>query len=236
MNAKERVTLLSIFLSLVLQTAACGSDGTSGTAAGTPGRDVRYCELLFVFLEDEGPRAQVWGTQGLNTCPAELWEGVDVEDARAEMDALLVVVNAPRYWTLDRTSGSTMPEGEPRFFDGLEMQPLATLPVDLSSSNEVYVEHVVERYVTMHFDAGKRVYELTAPSGAVYTMQSYSQIVEPELDVSDLLELEARLQLPEGWSYSTRVLDADLAIETAGDAVVLQDDLRNSYSRRTTGL
>jgi hypothetical protein len=40
-----------------------------------------------------------------------------------------------------------------------------------------------------------------------------------------------RLALPDGWSYRTRVLEEELVVDTTTTtAVVLQDELENSYT------
>ena len=71
-----------------------------------------------------------------------------------------------------------------------------------------------------------------SPAGDVYVMQSYSQIVNPNLVMSDLPDLAKQLKLPAGWSYKSRVLDQELALIANGIAYVLQDNLSNSYQRR----
>jgi hypothetical protein len=81
-----------------------------------------------------------------------------------------------------------------------------------------------------YFDAGTEVYELTDPDGAVYVMQSYSQKLDPTLSADQLAGLGARLKLPAGWTFSTRVLDAELEVrDVDGIAVVVQDDFENTY-------
>ena len=86
------------------------------------------------------------------------------------------------------------------------------------------------------FDAGRQVSELTAPDGSVYLMQSWSQQIDPTLSARDLPGLAAKLTLPEGWSYTTRKLKDAVVIEsTSKAAIVLQDDLGNSYSLKTAG-
>jgi hypothetical protein len=62
-------------------------------------------------------------------------------------------------------------------------------------------------------------------------MQSMSQIVDPTLVPDDLAALGTRLELPPGWTYEARRLDEDLRLTTDNDAVVLQDELQNSYQR-----
>ena len=63
-------------------------------------------------------------------------------------------------------------------------------------------------------------------------MQSYSRIVDPELSIDELAELGSRLMMPEGWTFSSRNLDADYELVADGQAVVIQDDLANTYQRR----
>jgi len=69
----------------------------------------------------------------------------------------------------------------------------------------------------------------------VYVMQSGSQQVDPTLEESDLSGLGERLELPDGWTFRSLTLTEELRVETVeADAVVLQDDLRNSYSKVTS--
>jgi len=73
---------------------------------------------------------------------------------------------------------------------------------------------------------------LVSPSGEVYVMQSYSQIVNPTLSIKDLSTLDQQLKMPTGWSYKSRVLENELSLIANGTAYVLQDNLSNSYQRR----
>ena len=99
-------------------------------------------------------------------------------------------------------------------------------------SNDPYIEHAVLRNTIFTFDAGEEIYELTSPESVVYVMQSMSQIVDPALTMSDLPTLDSRLVLPSGWTYQARTLDAELVLEAAGEAIVVQDDLSNTYQRK----
>jgi hypothetical protein len=60
-------------------------------------------------------------------------------------------------------------------------------------------------------------------------MQSYAQIQDPGLTLAQLPRLGARLDLPPGWSYRTRVLRRALTLGADGRATILQDDLQNTY-------
>ncbi len=63
-------------------------------------------------------------------------------------------------------------------------------------------------------------------------MQSFSQQVDAGLTEADLATLGDRLNLPDGWRYEARTLDADLVIDFGDQpARVLQDELQNSYSQ-----
>lgn len=198
-------------------------------------RGRRYCEVLLAFLGGAAIEVQVWGTQGLNDCPQAAWETVDADTERDAAGATAAVLNGPRYWTIDGVS-ATLPDGEPRLFGELEMQQLATLMVAPGGlSSMPYTERTVFRDSEFEFRAGAEVYELVAPNGAVYVMQSYAQIVDAELTEAELPTLGERLTLPEGWLYRARTLETALTVRTAGEATVIQDDLQNSYSRTNVG-
>ena len=54
---------------------------------------------------------------------------------------------------------------------------------------QAYVVNQVQRDTIWTYDAGKRIFELTAPDGHVYVMQSYSQLVDKKLHYRDLPRL-----------------------------------------------
>jgi len=228
-------------LGLASLAAGCGDDGTpdgelpDDSAALESKRDDRYCEVLLAFVTTDAIEAQVWGTQGLNDCPEADWASVDPPAIAAEFGATVAVPNGPRHWVLDRFSGE-LPAGSPRLFGTLEVQLLATLTLDPgTTSNVPYAERTVLRDAEFEFWAGSEIYELVAPDGSVYVMQSYAQIVDPTLSESDLPGLGARLTLPADWQYRVRTLDAPLVVSTPGEATVVQDGLQNTYSRYVVG-
>jgi haloalkane dehalogenase len=90
----------------------------------------------------------------------------------------------------------------------------------------------VNRDKVFHYVAGRQVYELQDPSGIVYMMQSFSRVVEETLQLEDLQSLDKRLNLPPGWTFSTRILDANFALPTVeGVAEVVTDNLNIAYQR-----
>jgi hypothetical protein len=190
----------------------------------------RYGEVLLVGIDSQ---ATVYNTFPLNDCPEDLWSRLDAEAIAKENDALTALLNGPRYWLMSRIEKSPQGEQERRTFGGIEMIKQAT--VSLSSMNP-FPFHInkVSRNATFVFDAGRPVFELTDPDGRRWVMQSFSQMADKTLSLADLADLADRLELPDGWSYSTRTLTSALVVDTSvEDASVTQDPFRNSYSLQT---
>ena len=195
-------------------------------------RGVRYGEVLAVFLRNERLQAEVYGTQMLNDCPQELWDTLDANTIAREMGAVFVKLNGPRYWTLDGF-GSKVAVVEPvlREFNGLIMRRIATLDLGTVMQTGPYTIRNVNRGAVFFFDAGSRIYELVDSDAVAYVMQAYCVGVDPTLTEEALVGLGDRLQLPEGWSYRTRVLDEELVIDTSASlATVIQDEFENTYT------
>ena len=194
-------------------------------------RGARYGEVLLLRRRGMKLEAEVWGTQGLNACPEANWSQLDTDAIRSATGALAVVKNGPRYWLPNATTGKPASDRRTRFGD-LEMRHLATLEIQPRQGRTPYRERVVRRQTTFVFNRGEQIYELISPRGIAYVMQSWSTGVDPELAIEDLPKLGSRLQLPSGWTYQSRVLEDDLVLRAEQAAVVLQDDLRNTYQRR----
>ena len=62
-------------------------------------------------------------------------------------------------------------------------------------------------------------------------MISMALYVDTTLSLADLPTLDERLALPDGWTYRSRVLEADSVLSADGEAVVLTDELSNTYQR-----
>lgn len=63
-------------------------------------------------------------------------------------------------------------------------------------------------------------------------MQTFAEIVDKDLTMDELAGLGARLDLPRGWTYASRVLEEEMRLTASGEAHLIQDDLQNSYQRR----
>jgi len=220
-------------------------------------RGYRYCEILLGSLEQDELLAEVWGTQMVGPCLPEALESLDLEAVQAEYEAAFVVVNGPRLSTMD--SGLFLiPEGPHRVYGELETQLIATIELDLAevlansglstallhtvletvdvatvlAGVDAYEESVVKRTTVFEYWAGSEVYELISPEGVVYVMQSVSNMLDPYLTLDDLPTLDTRLSLPDGWIYRTRTLETDLVLVIFGEAIVITDDIGNTYQRR----
>ena len=195
-------------------------------------RGVRYGEVLVAYLRDSGLEAEVFGTQMLNDCPQELWETLDAAAITKELGAVMVKLNGPRYWMLDGL-GQKVAVVDPVFrdFNGITMRRIATVNLGTEPSTQPYTQRFVNRGAVFFFDAGKPVHELVDPQGLAYVMQAYCVGVDPTLTQQHLGSLADRLQLPDGWSFRTRVLEAELVVDTSATvATVVQDELENTYT------
>jgi len=195
-------------------------------------RGVRYGEVIAAFARDDRLEAEVYGTQFLNDCPQELWDGLDAPTIAEELGAVMVKLNGPRYWVLDGMGTKVAPvEPVLREFNGILMRRLAVVDLGDQMVPGPYREVHVDRGAVFFFDAGKPVYELVSPEGKAYVMQALCVGVDPAMTESSLADLGDRLAMPEGWSYRVRILDEELVVDTTDHvATVLQDEFENSYT------
>jgi hypothetical protein len=223
-----------------------GGDGSTTTASSTPKvpgsvikpdmdalRGVRYCEVLLLTKGAEGFSAEVWNTMGMSDCPKDQWDALDAKSIAAERGATAALLNGPRYWTLDSIDTDLRKGAAETTFGDIAMFRAATVDLgpDLPSQTP-YTERPVARETVFGFDAGSEIYELVSADGATYVMQARSQTVDETLEEADFRTLGARLDLPDGWSYRVRTTEAPLAVRsTEGVAVVVQDELQNTYQR-----
>ena len=226
-------TTSSVADSTTSSSASTSSTTTVATVESMHGK--RYCEVLLVAPGATGAVAEVYSTWTLNDCPAEQWATIDMAAVAAEQEVPFALANGPRFWSMDSVTKAPMSERVVATFGGIEMQRLATVslgpPADLGKP---YIPRAVDRQSVFTYAVGSTIHELTAPDGTVYVMQSWSQQIDPSLDEAALVDLTPKLSLPEGWTYSTRVLTSELRVETMDQpAMVLQDDLGNSYSQET---
>lgn len=192
--------------------------------------DARYCEVLELRGEVPNAVVTVWNTIGLNDCPPAKWEALDAGAIAAERGDAAVILNGPRHFLMDSAEGRI---GATETFGDIRMRKVATIPIKTAAElvQTPFTERRIKRHNTWTWEAGRRVYQLLAPDGTNYLMQSYSQIRDPELSIGQLRSLGDRLTLPQGWTYRSHRLKHDLTLHANGTATVIQDDLQNTYQR-----
>ena len=193
----------------------------------------RYGEVLLVTRGEAGPQANVYNSFPLDDCPAELWSALDAQAIATENGAAAALLNGPRYWLMNSIEKQQQGPEIRKTFGGIEMILQAT--VLLSSMDPApYTTNKVTRHTVFVFNAGEEVYELQDPHGHRWVMQTWSQQKDHALSQADLANLGARLAPPAGWKYVVSTLSAPLEVTTTlTSAQVLQDDLGDSYSKRS---
>jgi hypothetical protein len=190
--------------------------------------DARYCELFELRGTPPDASATIWNTIGLNDCPQAAWEAIDTTALARQRGDVAMIRNGPRHFLMDSARARV---GGTQVLGGLEMTEVGALPIRSADDlvQGTYTDRTVQRDNTWTWNRGRTVFELIAPGGDVYVMQSYAQIKDPGLTLAALPRLGARLALPPGWSYRTRVLRRSLTLGADGRATILQDDLQNTY-------
>jgi hypothetical protein len=197
-------------------------------ASGSHLHDARYCEILVLRGTPPVATVTVWNTIGLNKCPSAWWRRFDAGSLARELGATFVVLNGPRHFLMDSATAST---DRVRAFHGQRMRKVATIPIHSAAElvQTPYTDRTIKRTNTWRWNRGRTVFELVAPGGDVYVMQSYAQIKDPSLRLASLGSLGKRLKPPLGWHYRVRKLRRPLVLRARGSATVLQDELQDTY-------
>jgi hypothetical protein len=222
-------------LAAMVIAAALASPAVASAAQrqGSGLHDARYCEIIELKGAPPDATATVWNTIGLNKCPDARWRAFDAAALARELGDTVVVLNGPRHFLMDSATAAT---GRVRAFHGMRLRKVATIPIRSAAdvAQTPYTDRTISRTNTWRWRKGRTVFELVAPGGDTYVMQSYAQIKDPKLRLSKLGSLGRRLKLPTGWRYRSRKLAHALVLTAKGKATVLQDELQNTYQLATT--
>ena len=165
----------------------------------------------------------------------------------------LAAIDAPEGWTKSPTQ-VLLPEGIMRSvpsFDGvpnsidfvdeipgeefrLIAKVLDATILQMGPKGLVVVAEVM-RDTVFTYPSGGRVHELTDPDGTVFVLFVFEveskDFVEPDFEAEDALEGHP---VPEGWTYTTRILDEDLIMEVDDVATVLsiRGDKSSAWQKR----
>jgi hypothetical protein len=255
----RRRTIATTAALAALALAGCGSSSGSATTtaantnAGTYGKssisknlpnpltglhNARYCEIIPVTRDKNVNKAEIYNTIALNNCPQNEWSAITEDAVDKAYGSQSAKLNGPRYWVLDAIQGGGISAGGPGYvFNGIQMAKRGEVDTKLRQSTvgtNFYTPSEVQRDTIWIYNAGTKIYQLTAPNGDIYTMQSYSQIKDKSLTIGDLDNLGKMLHLPQGWKYSVHTLSNKLELNSNGLAHVVNDDLYDSYQRSYT--
>ena len=187
---------------------------------------MRFGEILVV----KQGGIEVYNTTGLNNCPAELWDKMDLESVRKQFRALKVQKNGPHYWMMD---SQTVSFGEKASFGGLEARWAATLDPVLvakeAQGTEPYKIFNPKKTQRMVYSKDKPVYELVDPDGHIYVLQAH----EERFPMESLPTLGGQLKLPNGWQFRTRTLTEDLVMDLKADQTIyaVGDEFHQYWTR-----
>ena len=203
----------------------------------------RYTEILVVWgnAVTKNFIAGVYNTIGLNganpagggdSSPASLFDKVDMTKVAGDNDALSMVKNGPRLWTVDHIG---IKAGKERDFQGLKAHWVAwfLIPAEILEHKDLsYAVMNVRRDSSMGINKGSRAYILDDPEGNTWVMKSAGLIKDPNQKFEELKDLSARLKLPAGWKFRSPVLEQNLEFMTDnGKTMITQDELGNTYDR-----
>ena len=200
----------------------------------------QYTEILPVYGNaiTKNLTAGVYNTLGLNdpgktgnTSTDEVLASLDMKQVKKESNALKVIKNGPRLWTIDWIEVNA---GTVRDFDGLKARWVMWfyVPKGFKQGDNAYNPMQGKRDTHMGIKAGSRAFILDDPDGNTWVMKSADRIFHPEQRFEDLQHLGSKLKLPEGWKFRTIILEEDLIFKPdEGSAWICQDDIGNTYDR-----
>jgi hypothetical protein len=193
----------------------------------TETRNLRFGEILVVT--EKG--IEIYNTTGLNECPDDLWDALDLDKLKRQFGALKVEKNGPHYWMMD---SQTVSFGEKASFGGLEARWAATLDPAVAQKaaqgSEPYKVFSPKKTQQMVYSKGKPIYELVDPDGNIYVMQARDE----RFPLESLPKLGEQLKkLPKGWEYRTRILAEDLVLDLGPDRAIyaVGDEFHQYYTR-----
>jgi hypothetical protein len=231
MGPLRSLAICALTLSGLASAAALTIDTTDHTIAGI--RDARYCEIIPVARSGFHLVATVYNTLGLNDCPAAVWDKITEAEMKKRFGAIRVLLNGPRHFVMDKiVAGGSTAAGETIEAGGLKLTERASIDLSIFGlRTEPYQERTIDRDTRYVFEASKPVFVLVAPDGKRYAMQAYAQMIDKGLTYDGLPGLGARLKLPKGWRYEVTVPTADLVLGAQGEAIIVQDNLDDTYQK-----
>jgi len=247
-----RATQLALFAgSLFSASAAMAAYPVSSGPTYPPDMfNYQYCEVL-LDVPTSASGFPVFNTTGYNTCPnySTLTGQAIINSYNATYypgnpyglpsGATGFILDWPRNWIYDQAVESVPPGTTtylildvPNSSSGVPDTTFGFVGFNSDISGLAYIPSNVIRDATWTYFANNLIFQLLDPSGNLYVMQSYARFIDPNLtyeNLQDVAYMTSLLDLPTGWSYSTAQLAQQFDNISEGDAILVQDDLGNSY-------
>ena len=232
MNQKRFNRLSSVIALCIAALVVCGSPAQAQRGKLEPytfkdSRDSRYCEIALV----KPTGIEVYNTTGLDACPTEQWNALDLEALAKQFGAAKVMKNGPHFWMMDI---NTVSFGEEASFGGIKARYAATLPAGLVAAQAkgipAYKAFPAKKVQKMTYAKGKPVYEIVDPQGNVFVLQAH----DAQFPIASLAKLGEQMKdLPKGWQYRTRLLSADLVLDLGPGQTIhtLADEFHQYYTQ-----
>ena len=200
------------------------------------GRGALYCEMMLVRQNEGQLNVDLWGTQGLSYCQQTSVDALDLAAISEQYGAVQASIEGPRIWLVDSTT-TAQPGEHTNVFGEIAMSKRFTVQIVPDNTgddeNPPYVETTVAQSASYTYLHGERIFTLIAPDGAEYVMLSASLAEKADLTIADLPDLRPMMDLPEGWEYVPQILEQDLILTVSGEAILVQDELDNTYLKNT---
>lgn len=193
-------------------------------------RNMRFCEIVVI---NDG-FVDIYNTSGLNACPEDDWNAIDPTVLAKQMNVQSIQKNGPHFWVMD---SQTIGFGETKSFGSIDARWGARAPVSSLGGSEgstPYQPFQTCKTQKMVYDAGQKVWEMIDDKGQAWILQAH----EVQFTLDDLDTLDTHMKsLPDGWSWRTRTLDAQLVLDLkAADCNMgIGDEFHQYYTLEPSG-
>jgi hypothetical protein len=176
-------------------------------------------------------RAHVFTAASIPVDP-EAYKKIDPKKLAVELGVDMCAVNHGRFWMMDEIEFVV---SDIQNFHGVELRwgGDMTGAEMVSQMQNAYVPSLIQRTSNWIWHAGKPLYLLRDPGGAVWVLQEYTKAADPSLTADNLDTLAGKLKgLPPGWKFETKVITENLSLDTGragGWAAIIRDELGCTY-------
>ncbi|MGA7411253.1 MAG: hypothetical protein WBW33_12255 [Bryobacteraceae bacterium] len=201
------------------------------------GPNYEFCEVApFVGTSPQNAVANFYNPTGIDHCTPEQFAEIVKNKAQIikETGALDVFLNPSRHWTWDEFWVYEV--GDERKFGPVKMAWMGVVPVEAMKAavgQGHYHPGQIHRNNAYLYKKGTQVYLLDMGDGKVLVMQSWTNFVYKGETEKNLKDLGSQFkELPQGWTFRTKVLDKDLKVSPPAPAhlaYVTQDEFQNTY-------